>query len=105
MTLRAEYSLGHSKFNGFLFAVIGEERNGMQLTVLTTLARLGVDPWGEAARLAKLPKETASVSLAKVIADLPTGNWTMADVPRMAALLIDRLPSRGAAASDIKENP
>ncbi len=104
MTLRAEFSLGHSKFNDFLFAVVGEERNGMQLTVLTTLARLGIDPWGEAARLAKLPRETASVALGRVIAELPTGNWTMADVPLMATRLIDRLPSRGAAASNLKES-
>lgn len=55
MPLRSEYMLGHSEFNEFLFAVVGEERGGQQLTVLSALARLGLDPWGEAARLSKLP--------------------------------------------------
>ena len=56
MALRPEYSLGHSEFNEFLFAFVGEEKSGQQLTVLSALARLGLDPWGEAARLSELPK-------------------------------------------------
>jgi hypothetical protein len=41
-----------SDFDAFLFAPVGEERNGMLLSVLSALARLDVDPWQEAARLA-----------------------------------------------------
>ena len=51
MTLRPEYSLGHSEYNAFLFAAVGEEKVGLPLTVLTALTRLGFDPWQEAARL------------------------------------------------------
>ena len=40
MTLRPEYSLGHSEYNAFLFAAVGEENVGT-LTVLTALTRLG----------------------------------------------------------------
>jgi len=44
MTLRPEYSLGHSEYNAFLFAAVGEEKVGLPLTVLTALTRLGFDP-------------------------------------------------------------
>jgi hypothetical protein len=37
MTLRPEYSLGHSEYNAFLFAAVGEEKVGLPLTVLTAL--------------------------------------------------------------------
>ena len=60
MTLRPEYSLGHSEYNAFLFAAVGEEKVGLPLTVLTALTRLGFDPWREAARLSDLPRETAA---------------------------------------------
>ena len=38
-------------FDPFLFAAIGEEQNGMLLSVLSALARLDLDPWYEAASL------------------------------------------------------
>ena len=60
MTLRPEYSLGHSEYNAFLFAAVGQETVGPPLTVLTALTRLGFDPWREAARLSDLPRETAA---------------------------------------------
>lgn len=40
-----------SDLNPFLFAGVGTELNGSELTVLSLLARLGSDPWAEAARL------------------------------------------------------
>jgi hypothetical protein len=64
--------LGH-EFNEFLFAPIGEEKNGMLLSVLSALARLDVDPWREAAELAQLPRQTATQRLASLIAALPDG--------------------------------
>lgn len=45
------YSLPNSEFNAFVFAPIGEERNGMLLSVMSALARRDIDPWQEAARL------------------------------------------------------
>ena len=35
-----------SEFDAFLFAHIGEEKNGMLLSVLSALARLDLDPGG-----------------------------------------------------------
>jgi hypothetical protein len=52
MTRAAAASIQQSQFNDFLFAPIGNERNGMLLTVLSALARLDVDPWREAASMA-----------------------------------------------------
>ena len=96
MTLRPEYSLGHSEYNDFLFAVVGEEKNGLRLTVLSALARLGVDPWGEAARLSKLPKEAATGALEATIASLPDGAWAASEARSIAVRLVACLPKRGS---------
>ena len=79
MTLRPEYSLGHSEYNAFLFAAVGEDKVGLPLTVLTALTRLGFDPWREAARLSDLPRETAARAFAVTIAMLPEGDWKVSD--------------------------
>ena len=92
MPLRPEYSLCHSEFNDFLFAVVGEEKSGAQLTVLSALARLDLDPWGEASRLTGLPEEAATNALADTILSLPDGNWKASDVRSIAGGLINRLP-------------
>ena len=94
MTLRPEYSLGHSEYNAFLFAAVGEEAVGLPLTVLTALSRLGIDPWQEAARLSDLPRETAARVFAQTIARLPEGDWKASDAEAIAARLVDSLPLR-----------
>jgi len=48
----APMSVPGSEFNDFLFAPIGEDKNGMLVSVLSGLARSDVDPWQEAAKLA-----------------------------------------------------
>ena len=92
MTLRPEYSLGHSPYNAFLFATVGEEQVGVPLTVLTALTRLGYDPWHEAARLSGLPKETAARAFAVTIAMLPEGDWKASESEAIAARLVSWLP-------------
>ncbi|OFW99640.1 MAG: hypothetical protein A3D94_12720 [Alphaproteobacteria bacterium RIFCSPHIGHO2_12_FULL_66_14] len=98
MTLRPEYALGHSRYNAFLFASVGEEGNGLSLTVLTALTRLGLDPWQEAARLSDLPRETAARALAATIATSPEGDWKASDSGVIATRLVDWLPGRSAPA-------
>ncbi len=98
MALRPEFSLIPSEFNEFLFAPVGEEGNGLQLTVLSALTRLGFDPWLEAARLSDLPKETAVRALAAAIAVLPEGDWKESDSWAIAGRLVNRLPRRSAPA-------
>lgn len=99
MTLRPQFSLIHSEFNEFLFASVGVEKTGIELTVLSALTRLGVDPWGEAARLSDLPREAAARALAAAIAALPEGEWKVSDSWAIAARLVDRLPGRGSSAT------
>jgi hypothetical protein len=53
------FALENSGLNAFLFAEVGVELNGSALTILSALARLGEDPWAEAARWAKGPRLTA----------------------------------------------
>jgi hypothetical protein len=88
MTLRPEYSLGHSEYNAFLFAAVGEEKVGLPLTVLTALTRLGFDPWREAARLSDLPRETAARAFAVTIAMLPEGDWKASESEAIATRLV-----------------
>ncbi len=96
MALRPEYSLGHSQYNDFLFASVGEETGDAQLTVLSALTRLGFDPWQEAARLSDMPRDVAARGFATTLAGLPDRHWTTADVRALAARLVDRLPERSA---------
>lgn len=92
MPLRPEYSLINSEYNEFLFALVGEEKSGMQLTVLSALTRLGFDPWREAARLSELTKEAATSALAAAISALPGGDWKGSNSRSIAVRLVDRLP-------------
>ena len=98
MTLPSPFALPHSQFNEFLFASIGKEGNGMPLSVVSALARLEVDPWQEAARLADLPKELAAAALDGLIRRLPAGGWDHAETRKIADRLIELLPRRTAAA-------
>jgi hypothetical protein len=47
----------------FLHASVGEDRNGNPVTVLSTFARLGLDPWEEATDLSRLTQENARLRL------------------------------------------
>lgn len=104
MVLRPEYSLGHSRFNEFLFAYVGEERTGLSLTVLSALARLGLDPWEEAARLSEMPEEIATSALAATIEDLPEGNWNASDARSIAVRLMNSLPRRRSSSDRSPRN-
>jgi hypothetical protein len=95
MAALSQISIGPSPFGPFLYASVGEDKAGIELTVLSALARLGLDPWKEAARLADLPRAAAVQALAKSIALLPLGNWREADSPEIAARLVDHLPAAG----------
>jgi hypothetical protein len=89
-------SLG-SEFDNFLFAPIGDEGNGMLLSVISALARLDLDPWQEATKLARLPGETATKRLASLIAALPDGPSAHRDPGSIAARLILLLPREASS--------
>jgi len=47
------------EFDRFLYASVGEDRNGYVVRVLSTLARLGLDPSKETAELVALGRDAA----------------------------------------------
>jgi hypothetical protein len=91
------------EFDDFLFAPIGEDRNGILLSVLSALARLDVDPWQEAAELARLPGETGTQRLASLIAALPDRPSPHLDARTIAARLIALLPHRDSSNVPVRE--
>ena len=89
------------QFDRFLHATIGRERNSMDLSVLSLLARVGHDPWAEAMRLTELPRAAAVDSLAATIACL-LGEGRPRAHPRAVALrLVLLLPSKDHPAPGI----
>lgn len=97
MTHSALASVLGSEFDNFLFAPIGEDRNDMPLSVLSALARLDIDPWQEAAELARLPRATATQRLASSIAALPDGQPENLEHGTIAARLIALLPRQASS--------
>jgi hypothetical protein len=93
-------SLG-AEFDAFLFSSIGEDRNGMPLSVVSFLARRDFDPWLEAARLADLPAETATRKLTKLIQTIAYQPLTLPDAGAIATRLVALLPRR--AREDIRQ--
>ncbi len=89
-------------FDAFLFAPVGEGTNGMPLTLLSVLARLGIDPWEEAADLARLPLEPALQRLTSRLEAAPNAQpASAADTVNLATRLIallHRAPPRKASA-------
>lgn len=102
-TLPPAFSLLKSEFNDFLFAPIGEEKNGLVITVLSAFARLGIDPWQESARLGQLSTANATQRLTSIISGLPNGQWAQSDVGGIAARLIGLLPARVAVGLPLRE--
>jgi hypothetical protein len=63
------------EFEQFLYASVGKDRRGYAVTVLSALARLGLDPWKETAELVTLGRAAAQTRLGKQLArfwDVPT---------------------------------
>jgi len=85
-----------TEFNDFLFALVGEDRNGMPLSVVSVLARMDVDPWVEAASLADLPVETAVRKLASWLDALSDPALKATSPDTRAVRLIALLPRRAA---------
>jgi hypothetical protein len=94
MTLATATSALESRFDPFLYAAVRENPDGAPLTVLSVLARLDIDPWEEAARLAQLPGEAAARALAGRISASREGSATPPDSGTIAARLITLLPPR-----------
>lgn len=83
-----------SDYDEFLFAIIGEETNGMPLSVLSALTRLDLDPWQQAARLTRLSRGQAIREVSSLIGALPRGRWRAPESESIATRLVTLLPSR-----------
>ena len=79
-------------FNDFLFATVCEDRNDMPLSVVSTLARLDLDPWDEASELARLPADGATQRLCSLLALVPDGLAIQPEREVIAARLVSLLP-------------
>ncbi|WP_417833596.1 hypothetical protein [Thalassospira xiamenensis] len=80
-----------TKYDQFLQMPVGDDSKGTSVTVLSMLARLGLDPWQEASDLAALPRKSAWERLDGLVArftDVPSLIAKRADaVSRMIASL------------------
>jgi hypothetical protein len=83
------------EFNKFLFALVGTDQSGAQLSVISALARLDLDAWDEAASLARLPRDAAVNKLSGLLRSNPEIPRISHESRAIAARLIDLLP-RGA---------
>ncbi len=92
-------ALPHSNLNAFLFAAVGTEANGMALSVLSLLARLDLDPWQEAGRLADLSRTGSIEAMAGLIGSMPASPWPRAEAVPIATRLVGLLPRHVDAAA------
>jgi len=88
------------EFGRFLFASVGEDRNGHGVTVLSALARLGLDPWTETAELVALGRDAARARLGSLLArfrDVPALASEHARVAGDLSQLLPQGPTQGSA--------
>ena len=88
-----------SEFDSFLFAPVGEDKQGTVVSMITAFARLDFDPWQQAADFARLPKEAARARLAAILATLPGMASSDADPGSVATRIIALLPMKPGAAA------
>jgi hypothetical protein len=80
------------QFDAFLFASIGDDENGLSLSVVSALARMGLDPWQEASTLAALPAVAAAQRFALLFKSLPNESLSDAERAALTTRLIGLLP-------------
>lgn len=81
-------------FDPFLQAAVGEDRSGQAVTVLSMLARLGLDPWTEASDLASMSRAAAGARLAKLLSGFRDVPALGLDHGAIARSLTELLPVR-----------
>ncbi len=86
-------------FDGFLSAGVGEDRRGAEVTFLSMLARLGVDPWIEASELAVMSEVPASKRLDALIAQFKDVPALFSDRGNVTLELLALLPRKRLSAN------
>ena len=103
MALRRLYAPFRPDLNNFLFAAVGEERNGIPLSMMSALAQLDLDPWEEAGRLSALAKQEAIERLTGLILRLPGFRRPSSEAQQIAAELVDALPKHNGDGGPAKK--
>ena len=86
-----------SGFDTFLYAPIGQDKNGVPLSMLSVFARRDTDPWEEAAKLCRLPKASAVSELSAVLEAGAPPSLAAHDQALLAVRLIALLPAHHEA--------
>ncbi|MCC1491473.1 hypothetical protein [Cognatishimia sp. F0-27] len=93
-----------SDFDAFLFAEVGEDRNGAPVTVLSALARLDLEPWTEAGALSHLSRKDAQARLTRhfeAITDIPAlAQASESKAAKLVSLLPKRVARHGLKSSE-----
>lgn len=87
------------EFERFLYASVGEDRKGYVVTVLSTLARLGLDPWKETTELVALGHDAARARLGTLLARFRDVPALATDHGRVAQDLSQLLPEARMSAT------
>ena len=94
MTLRRSFRPLRPDLDIFLFAAVGDEIDGIPLSMISALTRLGLDPWQEAGRLSSLSSREAVEQLARLIAEVPGIFRPLGETREIAGGLVGLLPKR-----------
>jgi len=103
MSTSDAFALKNSGLNEFLLAEVGTGVNGLPLTILSVLARLGKDPWTEAAQWTKMPKASIIDRLADSILQMPLRPQALVEARATAARLILLLPAQAQQSQKIDD--
>jgi hypothetical protein len=94
LTSPTSVSQFRSEFDAFLYAPVEEHTDGPLLSVISVLARLDIDPWQEAAKLARMSRDKAAWRLAALIETLPGDPAIHMHSKAIATRLIALLPGQ-----------
>lgn len=100
MTRHAYFRTRDSECGQFLSASLWDDQNGTPLSVMSAFARLGLEPWVEAVRLAGMSRRTAVTALVANLSQLPLSGADSPDYAAIASRLVKLLPERGEAEDD-----
>jgi len=92
MTTLDQMRQGGTPFDAFLYAPLGEDRNGQTVSVLSALARLGLEPWEAASDLAGLNLAEARSRLDALLVRFGDVPVLAQDHAAIARRLVDLLP-------------
>jgi hypothetical protein len=92
VTLRRPFRPLRPDLDSFLYAAVGDEIDGVPLSMISALARLGLDPWQEAGRLSSLSRREAVEQLARLISEIPGVFRPIGEAREIADGLVGLLP-------------